>query len=206
MLGLTKITYFFKQYPLLFRRNCSLSINQITSRKKFAYKKSFEIKFINTLMRSGNKLKILHLTNKWWINAYRTFYRYQIEHYKSLTTEEILKKYMNKSQFIEFLHKEYYAWNLSDLLYFRLNTLLSMFQLKHYNSKNNIEWGVTYLPPEKRLVFVYGLFVLHFRATRLSSKKLLPAYKDVFSDFLINNDTEQELNDIKLQAYKQFLF
>ncbi len=201
-----KLFYNFKSYPTIFKHNTVLSTTQKISRQKTNKQHTFDYKFINTLMRKGNKLKILHIVNKWWIWKYRKFFRYLIEMYIDISSEEIFKKYMDKTQFIEFLKKDYKAWTLSDLLYFRLNTLLSMFQLKQYTNKNLTTWTVTYLSPEKRLNYIYSLFVLHFRAHRLLDKKLINNFDPVFISFFIYNDTQQEVYDIKMQAYHQFLF
>nr|YP_010147344.1 hypothetical protein K4Z05_mgp08 [Thuricola similis]QQP22155.1 hypothetical protein TSIM_48 [Thuricola similis] len=206
MLETFKIKYRFKQYPTLFKINSKLSLTQKISRQKAGLQHRFEDKFINTLMRKGNKLKILHLVNKWWIKKYRIFFRYLINIYTDLTFEEISKKYLDKAQFIEFLKKNYIAWSLSDVLYFRLNTLLSIFQIKQYQVRNLPTWSVRYLPVDKRLHYVYSLFILYFRANRLLNKKLLSNFDLVFVDFIRLNDTYQEVHEIKLQAYKQFLF
>lgn len=206
MLGTFINKYSFKQYSTILRNNSKLSVAQKTSRKKSDLQHLFEFKLINTLMRRGNKLKIVHLINKWWINKYRIFFRYLIESYLELSSEDIIKKYLDKAQFIEFLKKDYKAWNLSDILNFRLNTMLSIFQLKQYNIKNIPTWSVKYLPASKRLNYIYSLFILHFRANRLLNKKLLNNFDLVFIDFIFLNDTQQEIHEIKLQAYKQFLF
>ena len=206
MLDLFKICYKFHQYPIIFRTNTCLSKTQIISRVKAAKKKTFDQKLINCIMRRGNKIKILHNLNKWWIWRYQIFFRYQIESYQSLTPEEITKKYTHKIQYIEFLQKHYQAWTLSDLLVFRLKTLVSIFQLKQYQVKNLPEWQVVYLPDEKRINYIYYLFILHFRATRLINKELNKTFDLIFKDFFESNDNEQEIHDIKLQAYQQFLF
>lgn len=206
MLGFFIIKYTFKQYPIILRTNSTLSLSQKISRKKSGAQHLFEFKLVNTLMRKGNKLKIIHLLNKWWIYKYRIFFRYLIDSYVELSSEDIVKKYLDKTQFIEFLKKDYEAWNLSDILYFRLNTMLSIFQLKQYNIKNIPTWSVKYLPINNRLYYIYSLFTLHFRANRLINKKLLANFDLVFIDFIFMNDTNQEMHEIKLQAYKQFLF
>lgn len=206
MLVTLKLTFYFKHYPTTFKHNSILSTTQRISRQKYNCQHSFDYKFINNLMRKGNKLKILHLINKWWILKYRKYFKYIIDIYIDMPSEEVIKKYLDKSQFIEFLKKDYKAWTFSDILYFRLNTLLSMFQLKQYTLKNLPVWSVKYLPQEKRLTYVYSLFILHFRAHRLLVKKLFNNFDPVFIDFILLNDIQQEVYDIKLQAYQQFLF
>lgn len=206
MQGLLQIKYLFKKYPTIFRANTTLSQTQVISRQKAGKQHPFETKLITTLMRKGEKLKIAHKVNKWWIHQYRFFYRYNLNLYIDLTPEEILKKYLNKTQYIEFLKLHYKAWNLSDFLEFRLNTLLSIFQIKQYQVKNISTWYVVYLPPAKRINYIYSIFILHLRATRLLNKDFTKMFDLTIKNFIELNDTEQEIYDIKLQAYKQFLF
>ena len=201
-----QIKFSYNQYPFLLRAKTPLSQQQKISRQKAAKQKSFEVKLINSFMRSGKKLKISNCLNKWWVTQYRVVFRYLIYKYKNLTSEEILKKFLDKSQFIEFIRKEYVAWTLSDLLVFRLMSLISIFQLKQYTKKNIPIWYVVYLIPDKRLNYIYSMLIIHIRALRLASKKLEKSFDSTFYDFFEKNDTDQELYDVKIQAYKQFLF
>lgn len=206
MLVTLHIKFKYQQYPFNLRVNTPLSKQQQQSREKSAMQKTFDQKLINTLMRCGKKLKINNVLNKWWVHQYRIVFRYIIFKYQQLTSEEILKKFMDKVQFIEFIQKNYVAWTLSDLLIFRLSTLISMFQLKQYKQKNTTIWYVTYLIPKKRLNYMYSMFILNLRASKLNYRDLKKNFNYTFLDFFEKNDTEQELFDLKIQAYEQFLF
>lgn len=206
MLVIFQIKFRYQQYPFILRTNTSLSLPQQKSREKSASQKTFSQKLINTIMRSGKKLKINNILNKWWVHQYRIIFRYLIIKYQQLTPEEILKKFMDKVQFVQFIQKDYVAWTLSELLIFRLLTLISMFQLKQYKQKNITVWYVTYLTPNKRLNYVYSMFILNLRASKLGSGDLKKTFNHTFTDFFEKNDTEQELFDLKMQAYEQFLF
>lgn len=200
------IKFNYNQYPFLLRGQTPLSMQQKISREQAAKQKSFETKLINSFMRKGKKLKMNNIMYKWWVYKYRYMFRYLIYKYEVATPEEIVKKFASKIQFVQFIQKDYIAWSMSDLLVFRLISLISIFQLKQYKRKNTPVWYVTYLTPNKRLNYIYTSLIMHLRAVRLSSKKIEKTFDYTFYDFFEKNDIDQELYDIKIQAYNQFLF
>ena len=201
-----QVKYAYRQYPFTLRQNSKLSDQQKISREKSAKQKPFTKKLTNSLLREGKKLKMMNQFNHWWIKNYRFKIRQRIIYFKNLTPEEIVKHHLTKLQFIEFLQKDCTAWDPNDVLEFRLNTMLSIFQLKQYYWNKSTHWSVNYIPANKRLPHVYSLFIMNLRATRLLNKKLDQAFELLLLSFIENNDLDQELYDFKYQAYRQFLF
>lgn len=123
----------------------------------------------------------------------------------NLTFEQYSKRYPEKIEFITYLQKQA-SLSLENLLYFRAHNLKSMFYTKMYNIKNLPEWRACYILPKYRVLHSIKLLGLYLRATNLHHKKLLITVPNILIPYFELNEELQEINDIKLRSYREFLF